>query len=90
MCTGPERGAAISIEGQSWYGRAMTNLVVAPDVKSVTCDGKPILARNVYVGAKLRGKFGDFSVTRKKKVTRLVRRQRRPGWVAGCNHREGE
>ena len=56
------------IEGQAWYGRTAPALVVAPDVQFITHDGKPISAKNLYVGVRLQGKFGDFSVTRKKKV----------------------
>lgn len=68
VCTGPVRESAMLIEGQAWYGRTAPALVVAPDVQFITHDGKPISAKNLYVGVRLRGRFGDFSVTRKKKV----------------------
>ena len=71
-CRALAEGPAILIEGNSWYGRGEPRLTVAPETQFMTRDGKPISAASVYVGAILKGHFGDFSVKRKKKVRVLL------------------
>lgn len=67
-CMALAEGPAIWIEGSSWYGMGEPCLTVSPETQFVTREGKPVSAANVYVGARLYGRFGDFIVKRKRKV----------------------